>query len=652
MAGERCPDCGRPVGRDGYCRFCAASRAATATPRRGPAGSGGTGAVLGAAGLVVAVLVGLVSWRAAAGPLIPGSATAADNVVTGSPVTGTGTGASRTGSAGPTVTGSPGTAATTSPGEPPPPVEADQRRREYPRMLPDGGSTSVPPPTTSSSSPPRTTAKVSPPRAGTSLTVGVLALPHGSDPLLVTAPGAMLVLHQIFDGLTSYSADGRSVRPALAASWSANPDFTQWRFQLVPGRQFSDATPVTAAAVCANFIRWSSLPADERDDGFYWQVYFGDFAGASGDADYLAGCTAPTSDEVRLAFTRPVRALPAVLALPHFGIAAPDSFGSDVPVGSGPYRWSDGNESSVTLEYNPLSGQSAESEALVFLRTSGTSTDALGALRSGAIDLYGPVDGAARPATDAGVQVVTRPASTVLMLGMNQAAGRPLSRSGLREAVADAVDTAALAALSAAGATATGSLLPPVVSGKSVPGSSTDPARASKLVAATPASARSVVFLVRDFASATADGAYADAIAGQLRQVGFTVTVRSASSAEQYYGILGSGAADLFISPFWPDTNDVDDLISGLVTSQADLLGITHADWYPDFVDRMGKANLQASGSRRLRDLSELAGQLVTKYRVGVPLLLTTSSWLVRSSVTGLRPSPLRIERLTGVSAG
>jgi peptide/nickel transport system substrate-binding protein len=478
-----------------------------------------------------------------------------------------------------------------------------------------------------------------------------MALPRDSDPLLVTAPDAMLVLHQVFDGLTSYSADGVSVRPALADSWSANSDFTQWRFRLVPGRQFSDGSPVTAAAVCANFLRWSTLPADERDDGFYWQVYFGDFAGAPGDADYLAGCTAPTSDEVRLAFTRPVRALPAVLALPYFGIAAPDSFGADVPVGSGPYRWSDGNQSSVTLEYNPLSGQSAKTATLVFLRTSGTSTDALGALRSGAIDLYGPVDGAAQPAEGAGVQVVTRPASTVLMLGMNQAAGRPLSRAGLREAIADAVDTAALGTLSGAGATATGSLLPPVVTGKSVPGTAIEPAKAKKLVATAPASARSLVFLVRDFASATADGAYAEAIAGQLRRVGFSVTVRSASSPEQYYGILGSGAADLFISPFWPDTNDVDDLISGLITSQANLLGITHADWYPAFVDRMGKANLQASGSRRLRDLSELAGQLVTKYRVGVPLLLTTSSWLVRSSVTGLKPSPLRTERLTGVSA-
>ncbi|HET8591109.1 MAG TPA: ABC transporter substrate-binding protein [Nakamurella sp.] len=651
MAGERCPDCGRPVGRDGQCRFCAASRAATAAPRR-PARSGGTGAVLGAAGLVIAVLVGLVSWRATAQPLIPGAATAAAIAVTGPPgADATAAGPAPASGIDPPGTASTGVPSTSSATEPSPPVEADKRRREYPRMLPDGGSTSVTPPTTSTP-PPSTSATVSPPKAGTSLTVGVLALPRSSDPLLVTAPDAMLVLHQVFDGLTKYTPDGRSVRPALATSWSANSDFTQWRFTLAPGRQFSDGTEVTAAAVCANFIRWSTLPESERDDGFYWQVYFGDFAGAPGEADNLAGCTAPTSTQVWLAFATPVRALPAVLALPYFGIAAPASFGEDIPVGSGPYRWSSGDDSSVTLEYNPLSGQSAKVARLVFLRTSGTSKDALGALRSGAIDLYGPVDGAARPAEDAGVQVVTRPASTVLMLGMNQAAGRPLSRASLREAVADAVDTTALAKLSGPGATSTGSLLPPVVSGKSRPGTPAKPDRASSLVAGAPPAARSVVFLVRDFASATADGAYADAIANQLRGVGFTVTVRSASSAEQYYRILGSGAADLFISPFWPDTNDVDDLLSGLITSQADLLGIAHADWYPGFLDRMGTANLQESGSRRVRDLSALADELVSKYRVGVPLLLTTSSWLVRSPVTGLTPSPLRIERLTGVSAG
>jgi len=61
------------------------------------------------------------------------------------------------------------------------------------------------------------------------------------------------ILNQILEGLTRFSDHSIQVEPALAERWIHSDDFRIWTFHLRSGIQFSDGTPVTAAAVLESF---------------------------------------------------------------------------------------------------------------------------------------------------------------------------------------------------------------------------------------------------------------------------------------------------------------------------------------------------------------------------------------------------------------
>lgn len=159
-----------------------------------------------------------------------------------------------------------------------------------------------------------------------------------------------------------------------------------------------------------------------------------------------------------------------------------------------------------------------------------------------------------------------------------------------------------------------------------------------------------LVFLARDYPSARPDMKIAAAVASELKAIGVTATVKPVAKPAGYYAALAAGQADLFVSPFWPDTDDPDDFLTGLVTSQAKELGLTDAPWYPKYLARMSAA-AGATPAARSGQYADIAGTLVGHYIVGVPVAFTASSWLIGGRVQGFASSPLRLERFTSATS-
>ena len=122
----------------------------------------------------------------------------------------------------------------------------------------------------------------------------------------------------IFDTLVILDARGQP-QPALASSWQADPGNQRWQFSIRRGVTFHDGTAVSSDAVAASL----------RSANPNWKVF------ATGEAVVIE-CDAPTPN------------LPAILALPRYGIAK--RAGGKL-MGSGPFaisHWDPGKRLTLT----------------------------------------------------------------------------------------------------------------------------------------------------------------------------------------------------------------------------------------------------------------------------------------------------------------
>ncbi len=155
------------------------------------------------------------------------------------------------------------------------------------------------------------------PHYGGTLRVAIGEAPASLDPAESNRPGNSMLpslSRLIFDTLVTVDARGQA-EPALSPSWQADPSYQRWQFSIRRGVAFHDGTAVSSDAVAA------SLRTANPD----WKVF------ATGEA-VIIECNAPTPY------------LPAVLALPRYGIAK--RTGGKV-VGSGPFaieRWDPGKK--------------------------------------------------------------------------------------------------------------------------------------------------------------------------------------------------------------------------------------------------------------------------------------------------------------------
>jgi peptide/nickel transport system substrate-binding protein len=272
----------------------------------------------------------------------------------------------------------------------------------------------VVPATTPPSAPP----SVRMPLGGT-LRVG-LSGPIGSlDP--VAADANPLVVGQIFEGLVARGPNG--VVPALATKWSVGPDGMTWTFTLRSGVTFHDGTPLDAAAVVTALL---SAPRP-----FLMNVGSG-----------------PDPLSLLLVTGAPDGRFLSALATPTFAIASPASPTS----GTGPFRVTPAlrgpvGAQPVVLERNDrywrpdASGQKLPYLDSVSFTSIPDAAARLAAIRAGTVDFIQDLAisdvGAIR--TDPSLELVPRPHTTVLYLGLNLSQP-PLDDPRVRQAIAQSLN--------------------------------------------------------------------------------------------------------------------------------------------------------------------------------------------------------------------
>ncbi len=79
---------------------------------------------------------------------------------------------------------------------------------------------------------------------------GAFGEPGSLEPRQSGVASEQAILRDLFEGLTTFNADGRVI-PGAAESWTVSADGLRYTFRLRPGLQWSDGTPLTAA----DFVR-------------------------------------------------------------------------------------------------------------------------------------------------------------------------------------------------------------------------------------------------------------------------------------------------------------------------------------------------------------------------------------------------------------
>ncbi|NIZ92356.1 ABC transporter substrate-binding protein [Kineococcus rubinsiae] len=179
------------------------------------------------------------------------------------------------------------------------------------------------------------------------LTGGTIVYGHQQEPACVFGGWIeqAYLSTQVLDDLTSLDTDGRAV-PWLAQSWQTSADGLTWTFDLKRGVEFTDGTPLTAAAVAYNVDYWMNGGNSTA------QVWLG---------GYYESATALDDHTLQLHLSRPYPRLDVTLAQGYFGIQSQHALETrsaqencEAPIGSGAFtvdHWDRGQE--IVLLKNP-----------------------------------------------------------------------------------------------------------------------------------------------------------------------------------------------------------------------------------------------------------------------------------------------------------
>jgi ABC-type transport system substrate-binding protein len=208
-----------------------------------------------------------------------------------------------------------------------------------------------------------------PPRAGGTLAIALLD-PGSLDPARADRLEDEIAVGNLFDGLTALDAAG-AVRPAVAASWTSDPDLRRWEFHLRPDARWSDGSPVRAEDFKFAWERLAdprAKPAPSPSAAALLAPVAGYRERAAGRARSLSGVQAPDAATLVVELERPFTDFPALAAsvqlspLPRALVAADPANYLAKPVGNGPFRLAGRYRPGhvLTLERNPVyTGQAA-----------------------------------------------------------------------------------------------------------------------------------------------------------------------------------------------------------------------------------------------------------------------------------------------------
>jgi ABC-type transport system substrate-binding protein len=385
---------------------------------------------------------------------------------------------------------------------------------------------------------------------GQSTTALTLDPTHGGFSLF---PGGEQVALCLYDGLLGVDAAMRLV-PLLARAYAMSPTLTACTLKLRPRVQFHDGTPLDAAAVKLNLERLMS-PQRNPTNRQLW--------------DKLAAIEIQNPDTIVIRTNAPFQQLPRALAHPSGGLVSPAAiarFGDDHiaahPVGAGPYRAASfAAAQDVVLE--PFEHYWAGRPHLAQLRftTIDDASQRLAALRRDAVQVIDgvPAAGAGELQQDMAVAVDAVPGLRMTGFAINMTRP-PLADPRVRRALNLAVSVPQIIDQAFYGyARVPNSPLAFAADGYAAVGQLTcDPAAATSLLAQAgygPGKHLPLTLFAPARQSA-ADALLVDLVAGALRQLPITVTVRKIAGGGYWDELRQAPAGlrwDLALFGFQPD---------------------------------------------------------------------------------------------------
>ena len=476
--------------------------------------------------------------------------------------------------------------------------------------------------------------------------------PASFDPAISGDVQTGAVLANLYEGLTAFDPD-LNVRPALAGSWEADPQWRSIVFHLRDELTFSDGSPLGSQDVVRSWLRLLRLRAP--------------LAGLLDDVEGAAGCGPSACDEVavglraldgavevRLRRSAPwfiaATASPALAVVPAGIDPDGESMRPGSFVGSGGYVLDAIEPTSLALVANPRYWAGTPGIARVTVVTA-AGTGALQAFRDGTVDYTDVRDADARWIRyDANVGPALRnePPLAVEFVGFDTTRP-PFDDARVRRAFALAVDWRALAGRIGGSYEPASSLVPPAIPGRS---------RLDLLPPYDPDEARRLL-ADAGFPGGAGFPTVAFQTGGAGFEAGMAASLRSAFSRE--LGIeLGEEVLGDFLSrmlgddrpAFWAlswiaDYPDPYDFLGVLLASgQASNFG----RWQnADFDAALGRAAVAADAAARVRAYED--AERIVQAEVPVVAVAYPTSWaLAREGLLGAWSGGIGILRYAGLA--
>jgi peptide/nickel transport system substrate-binding protein len=481
------------------------------------------------------------------------------------------------------------------------------------------------------------------------------------DPAEATDGESALVLENVYDTLTRIGADGSTLEPGLATSWTPSEDKRSMTFVLRDGVAFHDGTPCDAAAVAVNFER-------QRDLGhrFHFTTegakaqrypYWGDMFGS------VAKTTATGRLTLHVDFSEPMPPFfPSLVAMFSTSVVSPKAlekgaaFVKSHPVGTGAFRFVSKENEEVTLEANPAWwGGRPKLDRLVFVVVP-DPRNAYQRLEAGQVD---GIDGlhpkdVVRARRDKSIRVhQVASGLSVCYLALNNDR-KPFDDVRVRRAVALAIDKARIAETTYEGvAKPIATLVPAGIQGHAaIRDRVRDVAQARSLLTEAGAIGKTVTlrFMSTQRPYVPDPSSLAAQIRDDLREAGLEVQLKK-DEWNTHLRAMQNGDHEMGLLGWTADVADADNYLYVLLDKTAAEVPAQNVSFYRSeaFHERVTKARSSYDPAERHRLYAE-AQQIAFDDVPLVPLVVMGRMAATRANVSGFALNPVSSPHFAGVS--
>lgn len=461
------------------------------------------------------------------------------------------------------------------------------------------------------------------------LVVGTLADPASLAPHQATDIVAAEIVASVCETLVRVRPGSLRPEGVLATTW-ASSDQRVWTFTLREGVLFHDGALLDADAVVAN------LEHLRRERAF------------PGRAERVG------PNVVQISLERPNAALLSTLSQPFLAMQSPRRLsgpGSDVPVGTGPFRLAASKPGIVELvAFEGHWAGPPRTRGLVFRRFSSEQALAT-ALASGEADVSSAIgpEGAARLRAAAGVTLDSQTGLNLIYLAVNNERP-PLADTRVRRALSRGIDRPVLVREVLAGhAEAAHTALPPTLFGHDTRTRELvldrDTARRLLAAARLPEGFETTLTVSRAPRPYLPEPLRVAArLRDDLARVGVTIRLREVATWTEHVGLTSRGDFDLALLGWQADTLDPNDFLTALLDSGS--IGTTNRSRYRSAAmdGLLKRARMDSAPGARLALYRE-AQDLFQKDMPFVPLYHSSVFTVHRREVRGLVIGPTGILR-------